>query len=167
MKKFLTIIALIGMLVLGLGLQTSHPVNAAAYGGKLYTVPQAMRGSWYFAFHRGTGTYDVPRRFKRVYKKITLSRHGITFRRRGKVGLRGHYLLMKAPDRHWTVKQMNKAEKYAKRHRWLGVSINGKHDFSISEFWLHEFESTNTGDLSVRGGRLCFSNVYSKDYYRK
>lgn len=167
MKKLLTVIALLGMLLFKFSLQTNHPVDAAAYGGKLYTVPQAMRGNWYFAGHRGTDTYGVPNRFQRVYKKITLSRHGITFRRRGKVGLRGHYLLMKAPARHWTVKQMNKAEKYAKRHRWLGVSPNSKHDFSISEFWLHEFESSNTGDLSLHSGRLCFGNVYTKDYYRR
>lgn len=167
MKKFLTAIALVGMLLFGFGLRANQPVNAAAYGGRLYTVPRVMQGHWRFASHHNVGTYGVPKRFKRIYKRITLTRHGITFTRRGKVGLRGHYTLMKAPNRHWTTRQMNRAEKYARRHRWLGVSANSRHSFSISEYWLHWYESSKTGELSLRGRHLSFANVYTKDYYRR
>lgn len=167
MKKFLTTIALLGMLLFGFGLSANQQVDAAAYGGHLYTVPRAMRGHWHFTSHHNVGTYGVPRRFKRVYKRITLTRHGITFTRRGRVGLRGHYILMKAPNRHWTTRQMGRAERYAKRHRWLGVSVNSHHSFNFTQFWLHWYESSNTGDLSLHGRRLCFANVFTKDYYRR
>lgn len=166
MKKFLMVIALLGMLLLGFGLHQDS-ASAVAYGGKLYTVPQAMRGSWYFSDHHNVDTDGIPQRFKRVYKKITLTHHGIIFTRRGRVGLRGHYLLVKAPNRHWTVRQMDRAEKYAKHRRWLGVSSDGKFRFGFSEYWLHWFESSNTGELSLRRGRLCFVNVFTKDYYRR
>ncbi len=166
MKKFLSFIALLGLLILGFGLSNNHQVNAAAYGGRLFTVPRSMRGTWHYCGHRNESP-GVPARLKRVYKKIKLTRHGITFTRRGRVGLHGHYIFMKAPNRHWSTRQMGRAERYARRHRWLSVGVHNHHDFNYSEYWLHWYQSSVSGELSKHGRHLSFLNAYSHDYYRR
>lgn len=125
-----------------------------------------MRGTWYYVGHRDV-LPDVKAAWKRVYKKIKLTKHGITFTRRTRVPLHGHYVFMISPDRHWSSKEMGKAEKYAHRHRWLNAFSLRGHSFSFSDYWLHIYESNYTGELSQYGRQLSFENAYIHDYYRK
>ena len=48
-KKLVTFLLSLGLFVSFGLLSNSNNAEAAAYGGKLYTTPKALRGTWYFA----------------------------------------------------------------------------------------------------------------------
>ena len=70
-----------------------------------------------------------------------------------------------------STKQMEKAEKYATKHKWLAPYSTGSHRFSFSNYWLHIFQSTSAGDLKVSKYKgspvLEFTTAFEKDYFRK
>lgn len=66
-----------------------------------------------------------------------------------------------------TLAKMDAAEKYATKHKWLNPYNSSKRELSFSETWLHIFQSSNSGELTVSKGRLILGNAYSKDYFVK
>lgn len=166
-KKLITFLLSLG-LVLSFGLlSNSNNAEAAAYGGKLYTTPKALRGTWYFAKAGKVGTYDVPAQYQHLYKKIKITAHTITFTKRKRAGLSGRYTFYKCTKKKMTSAKMDAAEKYATKHKWLYPYNSGKRHFGFTETWLHGNESSNSGDLTVSKGHLIFENEYSKDYFVK
>lgn len=169
-KKLITFLLSLG-LVLSFGLlSNSNNAEAAAYGGKLYTTPKALRGTWYFAKAGKVGTYDVPAQYQHLYKKIKITAHTITFTKRKRAGLSGRYTFYKSTKKAFkkmTSAKMDAAEKYATKHKWLNPYNSSKRQLSFSETWLHVYESSNSGGLIVSKGHLIFGNVYSKDYFVK
>ncbi|MFV4979915.1 Rib/alpha-like domain-containing protein [Lactobacillus delbrueckii] len=167
-KKLITFLVSLG-LVLSFGLlSNSSNAKAAAYGGKLYTTPKALRGTWYFAKAGKVDTSDVPAQYQHLYKKIKITAHTITFTKRKRAGLSGRYTFYKSTKK--TFKKMNPAkmeaaEKYATKHKWLNPRSESKNGFLFSEYWLHLYASSVSGSLSVTKGRLMFSNSYSTDYF--
>lgn len=165
-KKLITFLVSLG-LVLSFGLlSNSSNAKAAAYGGKLYTTPKALRGTWYFAKAGKVDTVDVPARYQHLYKKIKITAHTITFTKRKRAGLLGRYTFYKTPKK-LSFKKWSAAEKYATKHKWLNPYDSGKRYLGFSETWLQVYESTNSGGLTVSRGRLIFENAYSKDYFVK
>lgn len=169
-KKLITFLVSLG-LVLSFGLlSNSSNAKAAAYGGKLYTTPKALRGTWYFARAGKVDISDVPARYQHLYKKIKITAHTITFTKRKRAGLSGRYtfyMSTKKTFKKMTPAKMDAAEKYATKHKWLNPREISKKDIGFSEYWLHTYESSNSGELTVSRGRLIFENVYSKDYFVK
>ncbi len=167
-KKLITFLVSLG-LVLSFGLlSNSSNAKAAAYGGKLYTTPKALRGTWYFVNAGKVDTSDVPAQYQHLYKKIKITAHTITFTKRKRAGLSGRYTFYKSTKK--TFKKMNPAkmeaaENYATKHKWLNPRSGSKNGFLFSEYWLHLYASSVSGSLSVTKGRLMFSNSYSTDYF--
>ncbi|MBT8908182.1 hypothetical protein BTI73_08475 [Lactobacillus delbrueckii subsp. bulgaricus] len=167
MKKKLVAFLLSLGLVLSFGLlSNSNNADAAAYGGKLYTTPKALRGTWYFARAGKTDISDTPTQWQHLYKKIKITAHTITFTKRKRAGLSGRYTFYKSTKK-LSFKKVNAAEKYATKHKWLNPYNSGKRHLGFSKTWLHIYESPNSGDLTASRGRLIFENVYSKDYFVK
>lgn len=167
-KKLVTFLLSLG-LVLSFGLLfNSNNAEAAAYGGKLYTTPKALRGTWYFAKAGKTDNsgMPMPTQYKHLYKKIKITAHTITFTKRKRAGLSGRYTFYKSTKK-LSFKKMDAAEKYATKHKWLNPYNSGKRHLGFSETWLHIYESSNSGELTVSRGRLIFESVYSKDYFVK
>ncbi|GHV97382.1 hypothetical protein lacNasYZ03_16880 [Lactobacillus nasalidis] len=169
-KKLITFLLSLG-LVLSFGLlSNSSNAEAAAYGGKLYTTPKALRGTWYFA-KAGKADYSgMPTQYQHLYKKIKITAHTITFTKRKRAGLSGRYTFYKSTKKTFkkmTPAKMEAAEKYATKHKWLNPYDSGKSHLQFSETWLHIFQSSNSGELSVSKGRLILGNAYSKDYFVK
>lgn len=169
-KKLITFLLSLG-LVLSFGLlSNSNNAEAAAYGGKLYTTPKALRGTWYFAKAGKVDVSDVPAQYQHLYKKIKITAHTITFTKRKRAGLSGRYTFYKSTKKTFkkmTSAKMDAAEKYATKHKWLNPFDSGKNYFQFSNYWLHVYESSNSGGLTVSKGHLIFENVYSKDYFVK
>lgn len=169
-KKLITFLMSLG-LVLSFGLlSNSSNAKAAAYGAKLYTTPKAIRGTWYFAKAGKVDTQDVPAKYQHLYKKIKITAHTITFTKRKRAGLSGRYTFYESTKKTYkkmSSKKMAAAEKYATKHKWLSPRDGDKTGFAFSEYWLHIYQSSNTGVLFVKNGRLMFSNIYSTDYFIK
>ena len=169
-KKLITFLVSLG-LVLSFGLlSNSSNAEAAAYGAKLYTIPKALRGTWYFKKAGKVDTSDIPAKYQHLYKKIKITAHTITFTKRKRAGLSGRYTFYESTKKTYkkmSSKKMEAAEKYATKHKWLNPIDSSKKDITFSEYWLHRFQSSNSGSLSVTKGRLIFSNIYSTDYFVK
>ncbi len=168
-KKLVTFLLSLGLFVSFGLLSNSNNAEAAAYGGKLYTTPKALRGTWYFAKagkNDETDISDIPTQYQHLYKKIKITAHTITFTKRKRAGLSGRYTFYKSTKK-LSFKKMNAAEKYATKHKWLNPYNSGKRHIGFSETWLHIFQSSNSGDLTVSKGHLIFGNAYSKDYFVK
>lgn len=167
MKKKLITFLLSLSLVLSFGLlSNSSNAEATTYGEKLYTTPKALRGTWYFAKAGKTDYSGMPAQYQHLYKKIKITAHTITFTKRKRTGLSGRYTFYKS-TKELSLKKMNAAEKYATKHKWLNPYDSGKSHLQFSETWLHIFQSSNSGELTVSKGRLILGNAYSKDYFVK
>lgn len=168
-KKLITFLVSLG-LVLSFGLlSNSSNAKAAAYGAKLYTTPKALRGTWYF---EKAGKVDTNYHVQHMYKKIKITAHTITFTKRKKAGLSGRYTFYKSTKKTLKIinksfKKMDAAETYATKHKWLNTRNESKTGFDFSEYWLHLYESSIDGGLSVKKGRLIFSNIFTQDYFVK
>lgn len=166
-KKLITFLLSLG-LVLSFGLlSNSNNAEATTYGEKLYTTPKALRGTWYFAKAGKTEYSGMPTQYQHLYKKIKITAHTITFTKRKRAGLSGRYTLYKSTMKTSSFKKINAAENYFAKHKWLNPIDTSKKGIGVSRYWFFRYESSNTGGLFVKNGRLMFSNIYSTDYFVK
>lgn len=166
-RKFVAVFVFTLAAFLGLS-GMHHEVSAAKYGAKLYTTPKAMRGTWHYKKGKSYSGTGASASILHPYSKIKITKHTITFyRKSGKRALKGKYTLYKAPNKKFSLKKMAAAEKYATKHKWLAPYSTNKKGFGFSTYWLHAYQQSATGTLTVKGKTLKFTNAYFDDTFKK
>lgn len=166
-KKYFAVLVFAIAAFLGLS-ATSNKVSAAPYGAKLYTTPKVLRGTWHYKKGKTASNAGVSSKLLHPYSKIKITKHTIVFYRKAhKRALRGKYTFYKVPNKKFSIKKMNAAEKYATKHKWLAPYNVTKKGLGFSNYWLHIFESSACGELKANGLKMTFGNVYYTDTFRK
>lgn len=166
-KKISIIFALVLVLCVGLSFN-GKSVSAAKYGAKQYTAPKTMRGTWKLkkskALIKGSSVSKTP------YRKIKINKHTITFYRKTKnYGLKGTYKLYKPTyNTRWSIKEINTIEKYAIKHKWLAVDDVKSKSFVFKYNFLRSYEEDATGELKLTSKKsLTLTNAVLKDTFKK